>query len=50
MDLQVKAELTPLETKLLHALQIYTREDDIEVIRLRLEKDYLQRKEARKKK
>lgn len=40
--------LNKLETKLLHALQYYTRETDVEVIRLRFEKQYLHTRKKKK--
>lgn len=43
-------KLTKLETRLLHALQIYTRENDVEVIRMRYLRDTLERKRKKKPK
>ena len=42
----MQMKLTKLETKLLHALQIYTRDTDVETIRMR----YLKIEDDRRKK
>jgi hypothetical protein len=43
------AKLTRLETRLLHALQIYTRDTDVETIRMRYLKIEDERKRKKKK-
>jgi hypothetical protein len=44
------AKLTDLEIRLLHALQIYTHETDIEAIRMRYLRDSEERKRKKKPK
>jgi hypothetical protein len=49
MPLREPAKLTRLETRLLHALQIYTRDTDVETIRMRYLKIEDERKRKKKK-